>query len=103
VTINKYENPLLSQCEYNGKTGFVAVLSGPWYEIKAEAANGKPVPGLGDQAISSAAGLVVRKGALGISVNAAITGTFSGAAATSVEKRQLASEKKLAASLVKTL
>lgn len=103
LTINKYENPLLSQCEYNGTAGFVAVLSGPWDEIKASAANGKPIVGIGDQAISSPGGLFIRKGTVGISVDAAITGTFSGAAADSVEKREAATDKKLGKALVRGL
>jgi hypothetical protein len=103
LAIHAKPNPQETQCEYRGTGGFIAVMAGNWTVIQSEATNGKPVAGLGDQALIAPSGLAIRKGLLGVSVLVAADGSFSGSAANHVAHTQDALEKKLGRSLLKNL
>lgn len=90
-----------TQCQYRNAVGNVTVEAGNWAWIgKTPSSQAKPVSGIGDEASVSPLGLVARKGDRGIKVLVAITGEFSGAAATRIESRQAKLQQKLAKQLV---
>ena len=91
-------NPHMTQCTYTGPKAFANVEAGDCSFLKQfdAPANATAVTGVGDYASSGASGMLACKGSLGISVDVGIAGTYSGAAADSIEKQQLNLEKKLA-------
>lgn len=93
-------NPQETHCQYKNTKAFVDVIVGPWTYVKSIDPNAKSVSGIGDEAQDAAAGLAVRKGDDGMTVLVAIVGNYNGAAATSVEAKQLNLEEKLAKALL---
>ena len=100
ATPSKYK----TQCQYTSSTGFVTVEAGTWAWIKPfPESQEKRVQGIGDEAWIRPIGLLVRKGDNGISVDVAIIGTYSGAAADKVRAKQDQLEKSLAPKLLAQL
>jgi hypothetical protein len=93
-------NPQETHCQYKNTKAFVDVIVGPWTYVKTIDPNAKSVSGIGDEAEASAAGLDVRKGDDGMTVQVAVFGTFHGVDATNIEAKQLQLEEKLAKKLL---
>jgi hypothetical protein len=96
ATLNTHE----TQCQYSGPKAFASVIAGDCTFMKQFTAptGGKPVSGVGDSgtATAGASGLQACKGDLALNIDVGIAGTYSGAAATSIEDQQLLMEKNLA-------
>jgi hypothetical protein len=99
TTPSKFE----TLCQFTSRTGFVTLKAGTWGWLKPHPGQGTRVAGLGDEAWISPMGLVVRKGDRAINLLVAITGSYTGPAADTVQARQYALEKGLAPKLLSAL
>jgi hypothetical protein len=97
-------NPQMSQCQYGSDNGIVTLVVGDWRMIHTANPTEKKVPGLGDEAFTSAAGVYVRKGMVGMSVNVIVqNGSFWGTAADNALAEMAAAAHKAAAALLPRL
>ncbi len=102
---NRQQNPHMSLCQYGGKGGVITVDVGPWDMVNmSSGAKDKPVTGIGDEAHAGGAGLYVRKGKLGMTVDVMVHGgEFWGKAADDENAKTEAAEEKVAPDLVPNL
>jgi hypothetical protein len=94
-------NPYMSQCQYTSPNGVVTIMVGDWKMIYTSSPQDKKIDGLGDEAYDTPGEIVVRKGAIGMSVNVIVSsGEFWGKAADDALARMNAAERKVAAALL---
>jgi hypothetical protein len=101
LTRKAQPNPHMSQCQYSSPNGVITVMTGDWRMIHTNNPMDKPVAGLGNEAYQTPGGLVVRKGAVGMTVNVIVqSGEFWGKAADDINAQMAAAERKVATALL---
>jgi hypothetical protein len=101
----KYQpNPQMTQCQWSGGGGVIAVMAGPWSMVHTGSPVETAVSGIGDEAYQDPTQLFVRKADRGVSINIIVaSGEFWGAAADSINAQTAAAEKKVAPDLIANL
>lgn len=97
-------NPHESQCQWSGPNGEITVMVGDWTFVHSKNPEDKAVSGFGDEAYDGPGGFAVRKGTLGVSIDAIVSsGVFTGKAADTEEAKTISLEHKVAPDLIAKL